>query len=125
MNDIMTADTVKKLMQPLIDKGCIFDYFYEKGGDSSCVYICRFKKGKDYFDWREVSGENEVHLVAYVKGEFVFPNLKLLYKKAYRKFRFKHIFKKATMDEKRQFTADLLNQELSAGKPDFFGLKLN
>ncbi|MBQ7948627.1 MAG: hypothetical protein IJ284_02585 [Clostridia bacterium] len=123
MNDIMTADKVKTLMQPLLDKGCFFDYFYEKGGDSSCVYICRFKKGKDFFDWREVSGEEEVHLVTYVKGEFGFPNLKVLYKKEYRKFRFKHFFRKATMDEKRQWTADCLKAELNSGKPDFFGLK--
>ncbi|MBE7079848.1 MAG: hypothetical protein E7371_01265 [Clostridiales bacterium] len=121
--DMMTADKVKKLMQPLLDKGCFYDYFYEKGGDSSCVYICRFKRGKDYFDWREVSGAEEVHLVAYVKGEFTFPNLKTMYKKEHRKFWFKHIFRKATMDEKREFVAKLLLAELDSGKPDFFGLK--
>ena len=121
--DMMTADKVQKLMQPLIDKGCFYEYFYEKGGDSSCVYICRFKRGKDFFDWREVSGENEVHLVTYVNGEFGFPYLKPMYKKQYRKFWFKHIFRKATMDEKRAFTAMLLNFELASGKPDFFGLK--
>lgn len=120
--DMMTADKVKKLMQPLIDKGCFYDYFYEKGGDSSCVYICRFKRGKDFFDWREVSGEEAVHLVTFVKGEFGFPNLKLTYKKEYRKFWFQHIFRKATMDEKRAFVAGLLNQELNSDKPDFFGL---
>ena len=123
MMDIMTADKVKNLMQPLIDKGCFFDYFYEKGGDSSCVYICRFKRGKDYFDWREVSGEEEVHLVAFVKGEFVFPDLKLTYKKEYRKFWWKHIFRKATMDEKRAFVAKLLLEKLENDKLDFFGLK--
>ena len=121
--DMMTADKVQKLMQPLIDKGCFYEYFYEKGGDSSCVYICRFKRGKDFFDWREVSGENEVHLVTYVKGEFGFPDLKPMYKKQYRKFWFKHIFRKATMDEKRAFVAMLLNLELASEKPDFFGLK--
>jgi hypothetical protein len=26
--DMMTADKVQKLMQPLIDKGCFYDYFY-------------------------------------------------------------------------------------------------
>ena len=62
-------------------------------------------------------------LLTFVKGEYGFPNLKLLYPKQYRKFRFRHLFKKATMDEKRQLTADLLNMELSSGKPDFFGLK--
>ncbi len=125
MNDIMTADKVKKLMQPLIDKGCFFDYFYEKGGDSSCVYICRFKKGKDFFDWREVSGEDEVHIVTFVKGEYGFPNLKLAYPKHFKRFRWKHLFRKATMDEKRAFVAGLLNMELQSGKPDFFGLKFD
>ena len=125
MNDIMTADKVKKLMQPLIDKGCFFDYFYEKGGDSSCVYICRFKRGKDFFDWREVSGEDEVHIVTFVKGEYGFPNLKLAYPKQFKRFRRKHLFRKATMDEKRAFVAELLNMELQSGKPDFFGLKFD
>lgn len=122
MNDMMTADKVKKMLQPLIDKGCFFDYFYEKGGDSSCVYICRFKKGKDFFDWREVSGEEEVHIVTYVKGEYGFPNLKLRYPKEYRRFKWKHFFRKATFDEKRVFVAELLNRELASGKPDFFGM---
>lgn len=123
MNDIMTADKVKTLMQPLIDKGCFFEYFYEKGGDSSCVYICRFKRGKDYFDWREVSGEEEVHLVTYVDGEFGFPNLKLTYPKRYRRFRFRHFFRKATMDDKRALVAELLKLEMEKDPSVFFGLK--
>ena len=121
MNDIMTADKVKNLMQPLIDKGCFFDYFYEKGGDSSCVYICRFKRGKDYFDWREVSGEEEVHLVTCVRGEFGFPNLKARYPKQYRRFRWKHLFRKATMDEKRALVAELLLKELAKDETQLFG----
>ena len=108
-------------MQPLLDKGCFFDYFYEKGGDSSCVYICRFKRGKDYFDWREVSGEEEVHLVTFVKGEFGFPNLKARYPKQYRRFRWKHLFRKATMDEKRALVAELLLKELAKDETQLFG----
>ena len=124
MNDIMTAEKVKTLMQPLLDKGCFFEYFYEKGGDSSCVYICRFKKGKDYFDWREVSGAEDINLVTWVKGEYGFPHLKNLYPKAYKKFRFKHLFRKPTMDERRAFVAGLLLLELSKDETNFFGLKL-
>ncbi|MBO5737680.1 MAG: hypothetical protein J6S04_07700 [Clostridia bacterium] len=123
MNDVMTADKVKTLMQPLLDKGCFFDYFYEKGGDSSCVYICRFKRGKDYFDWREVSGSNEVNLVTCIKGEFAFPDLKTMYPKQHRRFRFKHFFRKATMDQKREFVAQLLLMELAKSETEFFGLK--
>ena len=122
MTDIMTAEKVKNLMQPLIDKGCFFDYFYEKGGDSSCVYICRFKRGKDYFDWRELSGTQEINLLTWVKGEYGFPNLKALYKKQYRNFWFKHIFRKPTMDEKREFIAGLLLLELAKDETIFFGL---
>ena len=124
MNDIMTADKVKNLMQPLIDKGCFFDYFYEKGGDSSCVYICRYKKGKDFFDWREVSGAQEIHIVVCVNGEFQFPSLKYLFKKEHKAFKWKHIFSKPTYAEKRAFVASLLCKELASGKPDFFGIKL-
>ena len=123
MNDIMTAEKVKTLMQPLLAKGCFFEYFYEKGGDSSCVYICRFKKGKDYFDWREVSGAEDINLVTWVKGEYGFPHLQSLYPKAYRKFRLKHLFRKATMDERRAFVAELLLVELAKDETNFFGLK--
>ena len=124
MTDIMTADKVKMLMQPLIDKGCFFEYFYEKGGDSSCVYICRFKKGKDYFDWREVSGSEDINFVTWVRGEYGFPNLQMKYPQAYRKFRFKHLFHKPTIDEKRAFVASLLLMELGKDETSFFGLKL-
>ena len=124
MTDIMTADKVKTLMQPLLDKGCFFDYFYEKGGDSSCVYICRFKKGKDYVDWREVSGANDVNIVTCIKGEYGFPNLKLMYPKQHRRFRFRHIFRKPTMDEKRAFVATLLLLELAKDETKFLGLQL-
>ena len=125
MNDLLTAEKVKTLLQPLLEKGCFFDYFYEKGGDSSCVYICRFKKGKNYFDWRETSGEEEVHLVTCVNGEFGFPNLKLCYPKEHRWFAFRHLFRKPTMDEKRAFTANLLLQELAKDDTQLFGFKLS
>lgn len=123
MNEVVTAETIKKLTAPILEKGFAFEYFYEKGGDSSCVYICRYRKGKDFFDWREVSGGNEIHIVAYVDGNYRFPSLKYLYPKQHRAFAFKHLFKKATMEEKRVFVAELLNTELKT-KPDFFGIKV-
>ena len=123
MNDIMTADKVKDLMKPIIDQGCIFDYFYEKGGDSSCVYICRFKRGKDYFDWREVSGSDDINFVTCIKGEFGFPKLNSLYPKEFRRFWWKHFFRKPTMDEKRAFFASLLLREFAKDNKQFFGLK--
>lgn len=124
MNQIAVADDIKNLTAPFLERGFSFDYFYEKGGDSSCVYICRYKKGRDFFDWREVSGGNEINIVVYVNGAYDFPSLKTRYKKQYRAFVFKHLFKKPTMAEKRVFVAKLLNTELLSGNTDFFGIKL-
>ena len=122
MNDIFTAETIKNLLTPLLDKGFTFEYTHEKGGDSSCVYIGRFKKGKDFFDWREVSGGNDINLVVWVDGRYRFPSLKHLYKKEFRLFTIKHLFKKASLAQKRAFYAQLLQKEIQ--KPDFFGIKL-
>lgn len=122
MNDVFTAETIKDLLAPLLEKGFTFEYTHEKGGDSSCVYIGRFRKGKNFFDWREVSGGDEINFVVWVNGEYKFPSLKYLYKKELRSFRVKHLFKKETLAEKRAFYAELLLKELQT-KPDFFGIK--
>ncbi len=121
MNANFTAETIKDLLFPLLEKGFAFVYTYEKGGDSSCVYIGRFQKGRDFFDWREVSGGDDVNFVVFVNGEYKFPNIKLRYKKQMRGFAFKHLFKKASLAEKREFYAKLLLGEINA--PDFFGIK--
>ena len=118
------VDDIKKLTTPFIERGFSFEYLYEKGGDSSCVYICRFRKGRDFFDWREVSGGNEINIVAYVGGEYRFPSLKTTYKKEYRAFAIKHFFKKATMAEKRVFVAKILKQKLLSDSDNFFGIKI-
>ncbi len=123
MNDIFTVETVKNLLAPLLEKGFTFEYTHEKGGDSSCVYIGRFHKGRDFFDWREVSGSEEINFVVYVNGEYKFPSLKYLYKKELRAFSLKHIFSRPTLSEKREFYASLLLKELT--KPDFFGISLS
>lgn len=122
MSNTFTAETIKNLLTPLLEKGFSFEYTHEKGGDSSCVYIGRFRKGKDFFDWREVSGGDEINFVVWVKGEYKFPSLKNLYKKEFRAFSLKHLFKKPTIAEKRAFYAGLLINELQT-KPDFFGIK--
>ena len=122
MSETFTAETIKNLLTPLTEKGFSFTYMHEKGGDSSCVYIGRFQKGRDFFDWREVSGADEIHLVAYVNGEYRFPSLKKTYKKEFRAFKFKHLFKRATMAKRREFIASLLRKEMQ--KPDFFGIAL-
>ncbi len=124
MNEVITAENIKKRTMPFLEKGFTFEYFYEKGGDSSCVYICRYKKGRDFFDWREVSGANEIHLVVKANGEFAFPNLEYRHKKEARAFRWKHLFKKATLEERRDFFASLLLKELADSPQSFFDIPL-
>ena len=123
VNDVFTAQTIKNLLAPLLEKGFTFEYTHEKGGDSSCVYIGRFRKGKDFFDWREVSASDDINLVVWVDGQYRFPSLKYLYKKQFRLFALKHFFKRATLAQKRAFFAELLLKELQT-KPDFFGISL-
>ncbi len=122
MSEIFTAETIKNLLAPLLEKGFVFSYFHEKGGDSSCVYIGRFQKGKDFFDWREASGNDQINLVAFAGGNYRFPSLKGRYKKEFRKFKLKHLFRAATIGEKRELYASLILRELQ--NPDFFGIKL-
>ena len=124
MNEVIMAENVKKLLAPFLEKGFVFEYLYQKGGDSSCVYICRFKKGKDFVDWREVSGGNEINVVVYQNGGYQFPSFKTKYKKEYSSFKMKHLFKRATLDERRVFIAELLNKELLANPDNFYGIKL-
>ena len=61
-------EQIKQLTAPFMERGFTFEYLYQKGGDSSCVYICRYKKGRDFFDWREVSGGEEINIVVFVNG---------------------------------------------------------
>ena len=111
------AEQIKKLAAPFIkERGFSFKYFHEKGGDSSCVYICRFQKGNDFFDVRETSGRYELHLVVYAKGEYRFPKFK-------RKFTFKSLFQKRTIDDERAFLISELEKEWNSDNPQFFGIK--
>ena len=110
-------EQMKKLTAPFIEeRGFSFQYFHEKGGDSSCVYICRFQKGNDFFDVRETSGKYELHFVVYAKGEYRFPKFK-------RKFTIKSLFKKPTIDEQRAFLVSELEKEWQSENPEFFGIK--
>ncbi|MBQ8295273.1 MAG: hypothetical protein IJX87_02430 [Clostridia bacterium] len=124
MNEQLANETIRKLTAPILEKGFTFEYLYQKGGDSSCVYICRYKKGKDFFDWREVSGGDEINFVTFVNGTYGFPNMKARFPKQHRAFALKHLFKKATMDEKRAFYAGLFCEAINSGKSDFFGIPL-
>ena len=106
----------------LLKKGFTYEYTYDKGSDSSCVYIYRFKRGRDFFDFRAVSGGSGGTFVGFVGGEYVFPNLKLRHKKAFRRFQFSHIFRKPTKQELWVFAAELLKAEIKEGV--LFGIKV-
>ncbi len=124
MATIQTAEIMKKLNARFLDeRGFSFEYFQEKGGDSACVYICRFRKGKNYFDLREPSGRYELNLMVYANGQYFFPSLKTLFPKEYRAFRWKHLFSKATVNDHRAWVAQMLEKEWNSPKPDFFGIK--
>lgn len=124
MNEVQSLENVKSLMQPFLEKGFLVEYLQQKGGDSSCVYIYRFKKGKDFFDWRETSGTNELHFIVCVGGEYKFPSLEKKYAKKTRAFKIKHLFKRPTFPQRRAFFADLLIESLRENPNDFFGIKL-
>ncbi len=121
-NELEIEREMKSLFAYFIERGFSYRYFYEKGGDSSCVYIYRFQKGKDFFDLREVSGGDELNFVVYENGNYQFPSLKYLYKKEFKKFSLQHLFKKTSAKEKREFFAKLLTEEGKKG--NFFGIQL-
>ena len=124
MEDLQSAKEMQTLTAPFLGKGFTFTYSYQKGGDSSCVYIYRYQKGKNYFDLREVSGSTDITFVVFVNGEYVFPSLKTEYKKEYRAFKVKHLFKRASRQEMRVFITALLKQKLAENPNEFFGIKL-
>ena len=122
MNELQIEIEMKAAFAPFLEKGFTYGYTYEKGGDSSCVYIYRFQKGNEFFDLREVSGGEELNFVVFSGGTYQFPLLKRLYPKEFSAFKRKHFFRKATKQEKRAFFAVLLCRHL-AENPDFFGIK--
>ena len=123
MNELQIEKEMKAAFAAFIEQGFSYRYFYEKGGDSSCVYIYRFQKGKDFFDLREVSGGSELNFVVYQGGAYQFPLLKRLYPKEWAAFQRRHFFRRATAAEKRAFFALLLTKHLTKN-PTFFGIVL-
>ena len=115
-------EEIKAQFAFFLERGFTYQYLYEKGGDSSCSYIYRFSKGRDYFDVRELSGGDELTLVAFVRGNYQFPSLKYKYKKEYRSFAFKHLFRRSTAEERRTFLAEILQKEYE-NEHNFFGIQ--
>ena len=119
--DLERDKEIKGQFAFFLEKGFVYQYLYEKGGDSACSYIYRFTKGRDYFDVRELSGGEELTFVVYRAGTYAFPPMRYKYKKEYRAFAFKHLFKKSTARERREFLAKLLQKEYE-NAPTFFGI---
>jgi hypothetical protein len=108
-------ETIEREFAFLLEGGFSYEYLYDKGSDSSCVYIYRFRKGRDFLDFRTVSGGKEKNVVVFALGEYAFPNLRLRHKKEFREFSLKHIFKKATTEELWHLAADLIRKETESG----------
>ena len=100
----------------LLEAGFSYEYTYDKGSDSSCVYIMRFRKGRDFIDLRTVSGGRERNVVVFSAGNYLFPDLRLRHKKAARAFSRRHFFRKPTEEDLLAFEAGLLKEEISDGK---------
>ncbi len=113
-------DLIEREFAFLFERGFSYEYAYDKGSDSSCVYIYRFRKGKDFFDLRAVSGGEDGTFVVFVRGEYLFPALKIRNKKLFSAFKRKHFFKKPTVQERFSFAAEILKKEAENG--DLFGL---
>ena len=99
--------------------GFTYEYTYDKGSDSSCVYIHRFKKGADRFELRVLSGAESVSVVAYAGGEYKFPDLKKKYKKLWRASArgrgIARLFSKRTQKQIWDFYAAALEKEAESG----------
>ena len=119
--DLQRDKEIKEQFAFFLERGFSYEYLYEKGGDSACSYIYRFTKGRDYFDVRELSGGEELSFVVSVRGMVSFPSLQYKYKKEYRAFAFKHLFKKSTSKERRALLASVLVKEYE-NNPTFFGI---
>lgn len=95
--------------------GFEYEYAYDKSSDASCVYIHRFKKGRDRFEMRVLAGAETLSIVSFVGGEYRFPDVRKKYKKRFRSFRFSHLFKKPTEKETWDLYAELLEEEAKGG----------
>ncbi len=106
--------------------GFTYEYTYDKGSDSSCVYVHRFRKGKDKFEIRVLSGAESISVVAYVGGEYRFPNVKKQYPnlwraRAHARGVFK-IFRKPTEEDTWNFYAAVIEAE--AKNSAIFGIPI-
>lgn len=71
----------------LSEAGFGYEYLYDKGSDSSCVYIYRLKKGRDFLDFRTVSGGEKGNFVVFSAGDICFPIFGSVTKKCFGRLR--------------------------------------
>lgn len=123
-----TEETMRDLFGFFLSQGFCYEYAYDKSSDHSCVYIHKFRHGYDFFDLREVTGGKEISFVVYAGGRYRFPSLAAYYKKEFRRFRMKHLFKKPTDEERYRLIAEALSGTLrrvvNGEISDFFGILL-
>ena len=79
-------DIARTYFSFLFDAGFSYRYTYDKGSDSSCVYIMRFEKGRDFIDLRTLSGGSERNFVVFSGGQYLFPDLCRRHKKRRARF---------------------------------------
>ncbi len=108
-------DLLEEKFAFLIQDGFSYEYTYDKGSDSSCVYIYRFRRGRDFIDFRAVSGGGTGTIVVFSGGEYIFPTFAVKYKKQIRAFKRKHFFKKPTVADRFELASVLLQQEWLTG----------
>lgn len=113
------GEIIEKNFAFLFRLGFSYEYLYDKGSDSSCVYIYRFKRGRDFVDFRVTSGGGEGNFVVCSGGNYYFPNLKTRHKKLFRAFALKHVFRKPTKEELWKLAAQAAEEEAKNG---LFGL---
>ena len=123
MRDIMAAKVIKDGMNAFLEKGFLFEYFYERNEAGTPIYVCRFKKGKAYIDWQETEDGEEIVICVRAGENTSVLDLKALYPKAFRNHFWNTLFRKPTVNERRSLIAELLVEEFKSEKPDFFGIK--
>ena len=74
MDELQIEIEMKAAFAPFLEKGFTYQYTYEKGGDSSCVYIYRFQKGSEFMDTGDSSTNAGGRSTSFCYDEFIILN---------------------------------------------------
>lgn len=100
---------IAQLFSFLTERGFVFERSYNKGTDSTCTQIYRFKKdAANYIEYRVLS-EHERNIFALVRGERKFPSPEKRYASFVRAWKAKRLFRKK---DAWQLAADLCRHDL-------------